>query len=271
MAYLKGFLNFIIGVILFGLIFSLLFIRETNKIVSSNVLKESVKGFVNDISDNDMELTESQKEAIDDVFEDKEAKDIISLILENYKGYRNNSNYSISDEDANTFYEYIHKYRNDIKDSKIENMTEEEFEEYFNKDKINEMAGNLFERLDKVFDSKTLDRILDGYVLATSYFVRLTILFVIIFLIFLLCLINVSLIKWMVTFGISLIASGCLFNLLYAGAETVKDLLLKDKININIDLGSFLFAGIMQVVLGVILIIIYNVLKNRKNEDVAIK
>ena len=267
MKALRVFANIIIGIILFALVFSLIFIRETNKIISSNVLKESVHNIVSDISDNDMELTDSQKDALDDMFKDAETKDIISLILKNYKAYRNDEFYYISNEDAKTFYDYIYKNKNNIVDSAIGRMTDEEFKEYYNNAKINDMAKHLFKELDKVFDSKVLDKILDGYTLATSLFARLTILTVIIIFIVILCMINWSLISWMVVFGAALIASGGLFNLLYVGAETVKELLLKDKINISINLNSFLFVGIVQVVLGIILIIIHYFLKTKVKES----
>ena len=267
MKTLKTFGNIIIGIILFALVFSLIFIRETNKIISSDVLKESITSFVNDTKDGKNELSKPQKDLIDNMFKDTDAKDIISLILVNYKEYRNDINYSLSDEDIKTFYDFLYKYRDHIKDSKIENMDDLEFEEYFNKKKIEEMAFDTFKNFDKVFDSNVIDKVIDGYSFATSYYVRLALLFVIVFFIILLCIINWSLIKWMVVFGISLIVSGCIFNLLYNAVALIKEFLLKDSIDIRINLNSFLLVGILQIILGIALIIIHYFLNNKLKES----
>jgi len=255
--------NIIIGIILFALVFTLLFIRETNKIVSTDLLKETLNNIVDDTKSENEELTESQKNIIDDMFKDEDAKEIAKLILINYKEYRNDENYSISEEDFNTFYGFIYKYRSHIKDSKIEKMTDIEFKEYYNKSKINEMANDTFKNFDRIFDSKVIDNIIKGYSLATSYFVRAALIFVILFFIAIICIINWSLIKWMLVFGFSLIASGLLFNLLYNASELIKRALLNENINININLNPFLFVSIVQIVLGIALVVLYCFLKEK--------
>lgn len=263
MKALKIFVNVIIGIILFGLVFSLVFIRETNKIISFDVVKNTIEDVVKDLKDGTNELTKTQKDAIDSVFKDEQINDIISTIFTNYKEYRNNENFSISEEDYNKIYEFLLKYKDDFHDSEINNMTIEEFKEHYNYDKISELADKTFTNLDKAIDSRTLDRVLDGYKIATSYYVRLTIIFAIVLFIALLCLINWSLITWMVVFGFSLIGSGLLFSLLYNATQLVKEVLLNENINIPINLSPFMFVGIVQIVLGVILIAIYCILKTK--------
>lgn len=263
MKALKIFVNVIIGIILFGLVFSLIFIRETNRIISSDVIKNTIENVVKDMKDGTNELSSNQKELIDSVFKDEQINDMVSTILKDYKEYRNSDNYSISNEDYNKIYEFLLKYKDDMHDSKIDRMTIEEFKEHYNYDKINEMAGKTFTDLDRVIDSRNLDRVIDGYKIATSYYVRLTIIFTIILFIALLCLINWSLITWMVVFGFSLIGSGLLFSLLYNAAQIVKEVLLNEDINIPINLNPFMFVGIVQIILGIALIVIYCVLKTR--------
>ena len=67
----------------------------------------------------------------------------------------------------------------------------------------------------------------------------------------------------MVVFGFSLIGSGLLFSLLYNATQLVKEVLLNENINIPINLSPFMFVGIVQIVLGVILIAIYCILKTK--------
>ena len=266
MKALRIFGNIIIGIILFALVFTSIFVRETNKIVSSKVFKETITNFVDDVKNGDSKLTRDNEELIDNMFKDEDAKEVITLIFNNYKKYRNEDDYSISSEDIKTLYNFLYKYRDHIKDSKIEYMDDIEFKEYFNDDKIREMTNDTFKNLDKLFDSKIIDIVINSYTLATSYLVRFALLFVILFFIILLCIINWSLIKWMPIFGGSLIASGIIFNIVFSAGEIIKNVLLNDNISININLSSFLLASIVQVVLGIILIILYFVLKNKLKE-----
>ena len=59
MKALKIFVNVIIGIILFGLVFSLVFIRETNKIISFDVVKNTIEDVVKDLKDGTNELTKT--------------------------------------------------------------------------------------------------------------------------------------------------------------------------------------------------------------------
>ena len=265
MKALRVFGNILIGIILFALIFSLIFIRETNKIISSDVLRETINNFVDEVKDDSEEITESQKNFIDDIFKDEDDKEIAMLILKNYKEYRNKDDYHITEDDYKKIYDFLYKYKDDIRDYKTKRMSDSEFKEHYSFNKVDKMARESFNNLDKLFDSKTIDRIIKCYSLATSHLVRATILFVIIFFIIILCLLNWSLIKWALVTGFALIASGLLFNLLYNASEFVKEILLSDNINININLDSFLFVGIIQIIFGIILIVIYCCLKNKYN------
>ena len=265
MKVLRGFGNTIIGIILFALIFSLLFINRTSNLVEKDFLRETIKSTIDEVSNNDNSLTESQKKTIDDMFKDQEASSIISMVLENYKEYKNNSNYKVSEEDSKKLYDFVNKYRNYIKEisgENVSNMSEQEFEEYFNSNKIDEFAKNSFKEFDKEFNSKSLDKILDVYTIVTSNDVKLVILFTIIIFIGLLLLINWSLFKWMIVVGIDLIISGILFFSIYVSAELVKDMVLKEKARIQFNFDSFMISGIIQIVVGILLIVLYIVLKN---------
>ena len=256
--------NILIGIILFALLFSFMFITKTRNILEGDLLKDTIRNTVDEISKNDNSLTESQKETIDDMFKDSEVSGIINMILENYKEYRTNSDYSVSYEDAKKLYDFLAKYKSEIKtdsDEDISKMTESEFKEYFENKKVDEFTKNAFSEFDKNFNEDTLNIALDAYSFATSAFVRAILVVVIIVFILLLCLINWDFIKWMLIFGIDLIISGTLFILLYGIAELVKDKLLKSSAKINFNFNSFLTSGIIQIVIGVVLITIYVVLK----------
>ena len=264
MKVLRGIGNTIIGIILFALIFSLLFISKTSNLLEGDVLKETIKTAIDDVSDNDKNLTESQKKAIDDMFKDGDASKIISMVLDNYKEYKNNINYKVSHEDAKALFDFVNKYRTHIKrlsNEDVSSMTEKEFEEYFNNNKIDEFAKSAFKEFDKNLDSDVINKALDAYTIATSNSVKIAIIFTIVLFIGLLLLINWSLIKWMIIVGIDLIISGVLFIGLFAAAEILKDMLLKEEAKINFNFNSFLISGVLQIVIGIVLIVVYNILK----------
>ena len=263
--------NIIIGIILFGLIFTCLFIIKTKNLLEGDVLRETIKTAIEDVEKNDNHLTESQKQVVDDMFKDGDASSMIQLVLDNYKEFKNNSNYSVSHEDAKKLFDFVNKYRNhliEISGENVSQMTEEEFEEYFNNNKIDEFAKNAFNEFDKNLNSDTINKALDAYSIATSKTVILILIFVIALFIGLLLLINWSLIKWMLVVGIDLIITGSLFFVLYIAAEAVKESLLNEKAKINFNFDSFLISSIVQVVIGILLIVLYVVLKHvfKKNK-----
>ena len=263
--------NILVGIILFALLFAFMFISKTKNLLEGDLLKDTIRNTVEEISKNDNSLTESQKEVIDDMFKDSDVSGIINMILDNYKEYRNDSNYSVSYTDAKKLYDFLVKYKSYIKSDSnedISKMTEQQFKEYFDNKKVDEFTINAFKEFDKNFDQDTLNIALDAYSFATSAFVRAILVVTIIVFILLLCLINWDFIKWMLVFGIDLIVSGTLFIILYFLAELVKDRLLKETAKINFNFTSFLVSGIIQVVIGIVLIVLYVVLEKKfKKKD----
>lgn len=260
--------NIIIGIILFSLIFTLLFVTKTRDLIESDVLKETIKNVIDDIENNDNDLTESQKKVIDDMFKDSELSSMISMILKNYKEYINNPNYMVSQEDANKLHDFVKYYKNNIKDLSGENvskMSDEEFDNYFNIEKIDEFAKNAFKEFDKNIEKKDISIAIDAYSFATSKSIRLVLSFIIVFFIGLLILINWSPIKWMLVVGIDLIVSGVLFFMLYVSVEMIKDMFLKENAKINFNVNSFFLSSILQLIIGILLIVIYMVIKNKLN------
>lgn len=265
--------NIIIGIILFALIFSLFFVSKTRNLLEGDVLKETIKTAIEDVSNNDYNLTESQKNVIDDMFKDSDVSKIISMVLDNYRDYKNNPNYEVSKDDAKMLYDFVNKYKNNIKElsgEDISKMTEEEFEKYFDDYKIDEFAKNAFSEFDKNLDSETFDKALDVYKFATSKAIRWALVFTILLFICFLLLINWSLIKWMLVFGIDLILSGFVFIGLFISAEILKDMILKENVKINFNFDSFLASGIIQIIIGIVLIIVYAVLKHVLNKNKVI-
>ena len=258
--------NILLGIILFALVFSLLVISRTKNMLEGELLQDTIKNTVDEISKNDMSLTESQKEAIDEMFEDSDASEIINMILTNYKNFKNKENFEVSYDDAYKFYSFLHKYKSYIKtssDEDISKMTEVEFKQYFDDKKVDKFVKDAFGEFDKNFDQNTLNISLKVYTFATSTIVKVALVFAIVLFILFICLINWDFIKWMLIFGIDLIISGTFFILLFFAVETAKEMILKENVNIKINFTSFLKSGIIQVLFGIILIISYIIIKKK--------
>ena len=258
--------NILLGIILFALVFSLLVISRTKNMLEGELLQDTIKNTVDEISKNDMSLTESQKEVIDEMFEDSDASEIINMILTNYKNFKNEENFEVSYDDAYKFYSFLHKYKSYIKtssDEDISKMTEVEFKKYFDDKKVDKFVKDAFGEFDKNFDQNTLNISLKVYTFATSSIVKAALVFAIVLFILFICLINWDFIKWMLIFGIDLIISGTFFILLFSAVETAKEMILKENVNIKINFASFLKSGIIQVLFGIILIVSYIIIKKK--------
>ena len=258
--------NILLGIILFALVFSLLVISRTKNMLEGELLQDTIKNTVDEISKNDMSLTESQKEVIDEMFEDSDASEIINMILTNYKNFKNKENFEVSYDDAYKFYSFLHKYKSYIKtssDEDISKMTEVEFKQYFDDKKVDKFVKDAFGEFDKNFDQNTLNISLKVYTFATSTIVKAALVFAIVLFILFICLINWDFIKWMLIFGIDLIISGTFFILLFSAVETAKGKILKENVNIKINFTSFLKSGIIQVLFGIILIVSYIIIKKK--------
>lgn len=114
---------------------------------------------------------------------------------------------------------------------------------------------------------------LDGYMIATSKTAQVLILSAIIFFIIILGLINWSLIKWMVPTGISIIISGGFFTLIFGLLSFFKDDIVNDilKINVKLNFSEFVIAGIIELTVGILLIILYCILKMVFNKKEPVK
>lgn len=266
--------NVIIGIILFALLFALIITSRARDLVENDLLYETVKTSVSDVSKD--EIKDSQNKLVEEMFGDSEAGGIIRMILDNYREYRDNPNYKVSEKDAKRLYDFVLKYKNqieEISDRKVNTMTDEEFEEFFNYDKINEFAKDGFKEFDKNIDNKTIRVALDAYTIATSTAMKTLLVVLIIFFIGLLILINWSIIKWMLVFGIDLIVSGLLTTIIFIAGSFIKEMIDLSNVKLTLNLNGFLIAGIIQFVLGLILIIVYSILKNKffNNKEEIVK
>ena len=266
--------NVIISTILFALIIAFTFSSQSRSFIEGDLLKSTIKNAIDNV---DKDNVDEQKKVIDEIFDNGEAKSIINIVIDNYRLYRKDHNYHVTEEDAKELYDLVSKYKdriNNLSGRNVSEMSEQEFKDFFNVEKINEFAHDSFNEFDKYIDGDFANVMLDGYMIATSKTAQVLILSAIIFFIIILGLINWSLIKWMVPTGISLIISGGFFTFFFGLLSFFKDDIVNDilKINVKLNFSEFVIAGIIELTVGILLIILYCILKMvfNKNEPVKV-
>lgn len=270
MKVLKIIGNIIFGIILFLSIFCLTFIVKTKNFLEKDLIHEAIKVSIEDAYKGEEGISNSQKEIVDNMFEDSEADGIIDLIIDNYREYRNNTNYRITTNDAEKLYDFVLKYKDDIHElsgEDVSKMSSKEFEEFFNYNKINEFAHDTFDTFDKEIGDEKIDKAFDAYSYATSSVVKSILISMIVVCILFLILINWSLIKWSLVTGICLIISGTLMMCLY---EIFNILLNNVDVNsrkISLNINGYLITGIIELVLGIVLVANHGFLNKKFNKD----
>ena len=264
--------NVIIGIILFGLIFVLTFTRSTKKFLEKDLILGVVKEkIVESIKEESGELTNKGQELIDNMLDDNEANNIIQMVFDNFEKYQSDkANFKVSDKDIEVLYSYAVKYKStiiEISGNKIKDISDEELKKIFSEENINSLVNDLFSGIDKDV-GEGIDVAIKTYNKATSSKTLIILIVSIVLFILLLMLINWSLFKWMLITGIDLIISGVLTTIIFVAGVFISDLIKSSdatkEIIGEINFTGYVIWGSIELVLGIILIVIYNV--NRKHQ-----
>ena len=266
--------NVLIGIILFCLIFALTFVRSTKKFLEKDVILGVVKETIREtIEEESGKLTDKSEELLNGMLINDDANDIIRMVIDNFDRYQENkTGYKVSDIDIEKIVSYANKYKStivEISGKKIKDLSDAEFKKIFSAENINSLANEVFESIDGDV-GEGLDIAIKAYSKATSKTALIVLISSIVFFILLLLLINWSLYKWMLVTGIDLIVSGVLIGLVYVGGLIFNDIIMSTDIMKKaigeIELTGYMICGIAELVGGIVLIVIYNVIKNKRDE-----
>ena len=271
MKLLKGFLASIVGLLIFILIFCLFVSFAAQSFIKNDLLKNTALDAI-EKNDSSKELVKQHKEVIEKMFDDGESTSIINMVVDNYLKYKDNrASYSVPKDDVKKLYNFVLKYKNEIKDMSgqdISKMSEKEFEEFFDQEEVNKMALDTFGEFDESLDNKVVDIGLKIYSIATSTTVRVIAVIAIIVLIVLWCLLKGELIKSILSIGLDFILVGIVMIAIYFIVNMFKNSMIKDSLKMTkeINLSSFLTAGIISILIGAVLIIAFIVIKKSKDK-----
>lgn len=268
--------NVLVGIILFALIFLLTFTRSTKNFLEKDLILGIMKGkIVDTIKEETGKITDQSQVLLDKMFEDGDASNVIRMVIDNFEGYQENkTGFKVSQKDIDTIYNYALKYKTtilEISGEKIKDVSDAEFKKLFSDENINKMANEIFKTIDKEV-GKEVDTVIKVYSKATSSKMMMTLIGLIIFSILLLMLINWSLYRWMFVTGIDLIVSGMIITFIFLAGVFLTDMIasteaLKDIVG-GINLNGYIIWGASEVILGIIMLIVQNAIKKKRENNV---
>ena len=271
MKALKVIGNIIIGIILFGLIFTLTFTRSTKNFLEKDLILGVVKGkIVDTIKEDSGKITDKSENMLDEMLNNDDMGNIIRMFLDNFESYQTDKiNFKVSDADVEKIYNYAIKYKStivEISGEKVKKLSDDEFKKIFSSENINKLANEIFSSFDKDL-SDGIDIAVKLYGKATSSKVMVILIVSIVFFTILLFLINWSWIKWMLVFGIDLIVCGVIISSFYIAGLFLNDIigsidLLQEAVG-EIKLSGYIIWGLIELLIGIFLVVLYNILKNK--------
>ena len=263
--------NVIIGIILLGLMFTLTFAKSTKKFLEKDLILGVVKEkIVDTIKEENGNITDKSEEMIEDILKDDDAKDIIRMFLDNFEKYQDNKiEFKVSEQDIERINNYAIKYKStiiEISREKDKKISDTEFKKIFSSENINKLANEIFGSFDEDLGDD-IEIIIEVYNKITSQTVMIILIISIIIFIVLLFLINWSWYKWMLVFGIDLIICGVIISLFYVSGMFLNDIIgsvdfLQRAIG-DINLNGYIIWGLAELVSGIVLVLLYTVLKNK--------
>ena len=271
MKVLRIFGNIIIGIIIFGLVLAFSVIKSTQNFLEKEAILGVVKSSLSEVITKEVDNVKNKpKELIGEIFSDKETDELVKIVINSFHDYQNDKvNFFINDGDVEKIYSYAMRHKDQIvklTGKKVTEITDEEFKKIFSSENINKFVNEVFEEISDDLGDE-IDNIIELYNQAVSPKVTYLLIGLIVFFIIILGLINWSLYKWMLILGIDMIICGIILAFIYGAGTMVNDIINASKMikeaigEINFT-GYAIFGGI-ELLIGVILIVAYNVIDSR--------
>ncbi len=262
MKIVKGLLTFIISFILVLLIIVLTASYTVKDVIQHQLIGEVAKKVL---------VEKIEDENIDDsiiikMIDDEKTDKIIDSALVDFSSYIEGTSDGVSDETISLIIDFCVTHKADL-----EELAKKQYE--ISEIDSNKTRADLKKSLDEAIKSVKIDKnspvvsVVSTYSKITSDRFRVNVLIIIGCLVLLIGLVNWSLYKWMKSFGSVLITSGIMVLLSY-GLSSVLFGLVKDNVDIAISINvmSLLILGIIYLVSGIILLIIYSIINKAVNK-----
>lgn len=258
MKFLKGFLSFIISLV----ITLLIMVFSLNLIFKNVIEKEILGGVVKDqiISEYIENADVENKELIKELLDEKEVTTIASNVIDEYMEYLEDNNHRVSEKTLNSIISFCVKHRTQISKIAGRDIPESEMTSQETYRNLSDSINEGFEHVGNEINTSGTE-IVKTYNNLTSTNFKIIIIISIIISIILLMVIKNSLYKWLSNLGKALITNSIIIIVLYFALTTIVDEIIKQQnIDITIELSGILSIGIVELVLGIILIMIKKII-----------
>lgn len=267
MKVLRGVLTFIVSFVLVILITLFTTVSSVKNIIQNQLIVEGAKQII--LAENGEEARE-YVDVIDEIAKSNGASEIVDSVLNEYTEYLEIGDAELSDDTVNLIINFCIDNK-----EKIEKITGEEVDvnkirSEESKKELKEGFGDAVEEINIPRDTP-VSSIIITYGKFTSNSFKQNLLIIILVLVVLLMLLSWSLYKWTKPLGTVLLTSGILVTILYllifAGTGIINKSL---ETQINIDANYLLISGIIEIVSGIILLVVYSIINKKKSPSVAV-
>lgn len=268
MKFLRVFFTVIICIALVILISGLTIVSTFKKKIQNQVINEVIKETI--VHNSEENLDSKALEIIDELLELKDSNDVINSVINDYINYNNGTTNEASEETMNYIINFLTVHEKELEriigeDIDLEKLTSEESIIELRKaltDGYKETKLDLDNDLTKVvtiygnITSKKNINIGMGIVAA---------------LVVLLGILSLSFYKWMKPLGIVLIISGAFICLIYGIILFIYKMMINaSSLNIEIDFKHLLIYGIIELVVGIIMLIAVSIINNISQKKQAV-
>lgn len=253
MKVLKKLLSFILSVVLYILIL----VFSLNLVIKGVVQKQIIGGFAKDQIIN--EYIDNQKvenkDEIKKVLQKSDALKVANSVVDEYLIYVTDNTHKVSKKTVQGIIDFFVNNREDLNKISKTNVSEEELKSQKTFDELEKALNDGFEEVN-VNLGETPTEVLKIYSNLTSNNFQILLIISIVIVIILLMIVKNSLYKWMSTLGSALISVGIMISGLYVALTMLVDHIMKSQsLNVEIKLDSMLTIGILEIVIGIILIL----------------
>lgn len=259
MKVLRGLLVFILSFVLTTLIIGLTVTASVKDVIQNQLMGEMVKQLIiretDDDDDNNVQLN-----AVDKIFSYKETNDIINSAISDYVNYVEGNTNGVSKETVDMIINFCIEHKSDLEEISGEELNIDEINSPEVRDRLIDSVNESINEV-KIDKSSPVIKVVSAYGKITSNDFKIKVLALIGILVLLIGTISWSLYKWMKPVGSALITSGVVVSLLYVLIEVATNFANQSiGISISIDGKLILIAGIVELVSGIVILIIYAII-----------
>lgn len=251
------------------LFISLLIIGFSIKgILVNGVIKETIKSTItisNFKEGNEIPTVITDNEEVNKLLQSKEIQDLMNKyldkIINNLSSDEEIDEYEIEKDVIN----FIKENRQEIEEITGKEVTDEQIDKTIELYEDNHISHSVERALQEAKDNMTTKEktVLKGYSFLTSITLRIILFILIIINLILISIINKSIFIWINKLGISMLFSG-IINILIG---LITGLILRNSTGIKtISTSSLIIPSIVVAIIGLIIIIVYKVVENKRSD-----